>query len=66
MTSGWTGIAPEQRRNVGGFTEGQRRYLEFHREAVFFGGEGEGRLAAWNQRVVHELVANCDLKSPIC
>jgi len=22
-------------RNVGGFTEGQRRYLEFHREAVF-------------------------------
>ncbi|MEX0735188.1 MAG: HNH endonuclease signature motif containing protein [Steroidobacteraceae bacterium] len=29
------GIAPEERRNVGGFTEGQRRYLEFHREAVF-------------------------------
>jgi len=29
------GISPEERRNVGGFTEGQRRYLEFHREAVF-------------------------------
>jgi len=29
------GIPPEERRNVGGFTEGQRRYLEFHREAVF-------------------------------
>jgi hypothetical protein len=29
------GIAPEERRNVGGFTEGQRRHLEFHREAVF-------------------------------
>ncbi|MEX2149672.1 MAG: HNH endonuclease signature motif containing protein [Steroidobacteraceae bacterium] len=29
------GIPPGERRNVGGFTEGQRRYLEFHREAVF-------------------------------
>jgi hypothetical protein len=29
------GMLPAERRNVGGFTEGQRRYLEFHREAVF-------------------------------
>jgi len=29
------GIPTNERRNVGGFTEGQRRYLEFHREAVF-------------------------------
>jgi predicted restriction endonuclease len=29
------GIPPDERRNVGGFTEGQRAYLEFHREAVF-------------------------------
>jgi len=29
------GIPPDERRNVGGFTEGQRRYLEFHRAAVF-------------------------------
>jgi HNH endonuclease len=29
------GIPSDERRNVGGFTEGQRRYLEFHREAVF-------------------------------
>lgn len=29
------GIAPDERRNVGAFFEGQRRYLEFHREAVF-------------------------------
>jgi hypothetical protein len=36
------GIAPEERRNVGEFTEGQRRYLEFHREAVF--------LEAWVKR----------------
>jgi hypothetical protein len=29
------GIPPDERRNVGAFTEGQRRHLEFHREAVF-------------------------------
>jgi hypothetical protein len=29
------GVPPDERRNVGGFTEGQRAYLEFHREAVF-------------------------------
>jgi hypothetical protein len=29
------GIPPDERRNVGGFAEGQRAYLEFHREAVF-------------------------------
>ena len=29
------GIPPDERRNVGGFTEGQRAYLEFHREMVF-------------------------------
>ena len=29
------GIPPDEKRNVGAFTEGQRRYLEFHREAVF-------------------------------
>ncbi len=28
-------IPPNERRNVGAFSEGQRRYLEFHREAVF-------------------------------
>jgi hypothetical protein len=34
------GILPAERRKVGGFTEGQRRYLEFHREAVFFWRRG--------------------------
>jgi len=29
------GIPPDELRNVGGFTEGQRAYLEIHREAVF-------------------------------
>jgi hypothetical protein len=29
------GIPVGQRLNVGGFTEGQRRYLEYHRESVF-------------------------------
>jgi hypothetical protein len=29
------GIPSDERRNVGAFTEGQRRHLEFHREAVF-------------------------------
>ena len=29
------GIPSVERRNVGGFTEGQRRYLELHRQAVF-------------------------------
>jgi hypothetical protein len=29
------GLDPEERRNVGRFTEGQRRYLEYHRENVF-------------------------------
>lgn len=29
------GIAPDERRNVGAFSEGQRRYLEYHRDAVF-------------------------------
>jgi hypothetical protein len=28
------GLDPQQRRNVGRFSEGQRRYLEFHRENV--------------------------------
>lgn len=29
------GIDPDARISVGGFTEGQRRYLDFHRNAVF-------------------------------
>jgi putative restriction endonuclease len=29
------GISAEMLRNVGSFSEGQRRYLEFHRESVF-------------------------------
>jgi hypothetical protein len=29
------GIPPEEKRNVGTFTEGQRRYLDFHRDSVF-------------------------------
>ncbi len=29
------GIPVDQVRNVGGFSEGQRRYLEFHRESLF-------------------------------
>jgi len=29
------GIEVAGRVNVGAFSEGQRRYLEFHREAVF-------------------------------
>jgi putative restriction endonuclease len=29
------GVAVQERTNVGGFSEGQRRYLEFHRERVF-------------------------------
>jgi hypothetical protein len=29
------GVPVHQRVNVGGFSEGQRRYLEFHRESVF-------------------------------
>lgn len=29
------GIPPEGRRNVGAFSEGQRRYLEYHRDSVF-------------------------------
>ena len=28
------GVDPSEARNVGRFTEGQRRYLEFHRENV--------------------------------
>ena len=31
------------RCNVGGFTEGQRKYLEFHREAVSL----EAKVRAW-------------------
>jgi hypothetical protein len=29
------GIPPDERRNVGAFSEGQRRYLEYHRGLVF-------------------------------
>lgn len=29
------GISPDERRNVGAFSEGQRRYLEYHRDSVF-------------------------------
>ena len=29
------GIPVDQVRNVGGFTEGQKRYLEYHRESLF-------------------------------
>lgn len=29
------GIPPDERRNVGAFSEGQRRYLEYHRDSVF-------------------------------
>ena len=29
------GVPVSERKNVGGFSEGQRRYLEFHRERVF-------------------------------
>jgi putative restriction endonuclease len=29
------GIPVDERTNVGGFTEGQRRYLEYHRDSVF-------------------------------
>jgi len=29
------GVAVGERTNVGAFSEGQRRYLEFHRERVF-------------------------------
>lgn len=29
------GVPMGQRVNVGGFSQGQRRYLEFHRESVF-------------------------------
>jgi hypothetical protein len=29
------GVPAGQRVNVGGFSQGQRRYLEFHRESVF-------------------------------
>jgi hypothetical protein len=43
------GIPPDEKRNVGAFTEGQRRYLEYHRDLVFFGGEGEG-LGCSNRR----------------
>ncbi len=35
------GIPPDERRNVGGFTEGQRAYLEFHRGGGVLGGEGQ-------------------------
>lgn len=28
-------IPPDERRNVGPFSEGQRQYLEYHRELVF-------------------------------
>src|ERR1700693_4214923 len=28
------GLDPRHTRNVGGFSEGQRQYLEFHRESV--------------------------------
>jgi putative restriction endonuclease len=29
------GIPPDEWRNVGAFSEGQRRYLEYHRDSVF-------------------------------
>ncbi|MGE0466417.1 MAG: HNH endonuclease [Steroidobacteraceae bacterium] len=29
------GIPPDEKRNVGAFSEGQRRYLEYHRDLVF-------------------------------
>jgi hypothetical protein len=29
------GIPPDERRNVGAFSEGQRQYLEYHRDSVF-------------------------------
>jgi hypothetical protein len=29
------GIPTQERRNVGDFSDGQRRYLDFHRESVF-------------------------------
>jgi hypothetical protein len=29
------GLGPEMLRNVGGFSEGQRQYLHFHRTSVF-------------------------------
>ena len=29
------GIPPDEKRNVGAFSEGQRRYLEYHRDSVF-------------------------------
>lgn len=29
------GIPPDKRRNVGALSEGQRRYLEYHRDSVF-------------------------------
>jgi hypothetical protein len=28
------GISPERKINVGGFSEGQRKFLEYHRESV--------------------------------
>ena len=28
-------IPPDVKRNVGAFSEGQRRYLEYHRDLVF-------------------------------
>jgi hypothetical protein len=28
------GIAPERKVNVGGFTEGQRKFLEYHRDSA--------------------------------
>ncbi len=37
------GIPPDERRNVGGLTQGQRAYPEFHREAVFLAA----KVKAW-------------------
>lgn len=33
------GIPPDERRNVAAFSEGQRRYLEHHRNLVFLSAE---------------------------
>jgi hypothetical protein len=54
------GIPPDERRNVGGFTEGQRSYLEFHREAVFL----EARVKTWpSTRTLHKNQRDVNLRS---
>ena len=40
------GVDPDGRMNVGAFSEGQRRYLEFHRENVLRMARGVGERAA--------------------